>query len=85
MPINTKNNDERLSKKRKHSDFVAEIQEIQMEKFDERPKVIRSKPEEVKEQETTRNQYLTEYKIDCPKDFHYESKILIITSSMTLN
>ena len=84
LPTNTRNIDERLSKKRKHSEMVAEIQEIQMEKPKDRSKAMRSKPEEIKEPDVTLNQYLTEYKIDCPKDFHYESKMLLKDTCLTL-
>ncbi len=71
LPIPTFVEEKKASKKRKYSEIDPErfTQRIQ-----EKDPSVKKREQNLKEKENLVNQYLAEFKIDCPKDFHYESK-----------
>ena len=78
MPIQTYLEDKKPSKKRKYSELELPEVFIPQQKNQENIQSVKKRDQSIKEKENLVNQYLTEFKIDCPKDFHYESKSILL-------
>jgi len=72
LPIPTFVEEKKVSKKRKYSDIDPELL---AQKIQGKDHSVKKREQNLKEKENLVNQYLCEFKIDCPKDFHYESKV----------
>jgi len=72
LPIQAYLEDKKPSKKRKYSEFEPP-EGVFTQKNQEKIQSVKKRDQSIKEKENLVNQYLTEFKIDCPKDFHYEN------------